>query len=776
MADKLSNLTQTNSLSNEDLIYVVQPSAVAGQRSKGINKADFENTLSLNTNTNSRIVSGAVVWVSGLTYETVDLIYEINGVQFNITNGTQVTLSTANPTNPRIDVIYGDDSGTIAIETGTPSATPSKPLIQEGYQIELTFATVSATATEPDGVGIDTLYLEDVGQPTEWDATDNTGGLRIDTSNTTDPITDTKSIRTIDTLNTGDSFTLTNSTPVNTAELSYLRLSLEILTEWNKKEYIQVDLKSSSTVVASAWINRSVIDVNDLTVQTVTLLNADFGTITGASFDNIEFKCRSFNQIQYQIDDISILTSAVVTNPTNITGLDVSLDTTNFDTNLDNTITDVQKLADAVDELTTGSTTTSKTGTSIVFTENALYNEATYLTSGNLTLDLTGGVKDTFCLVYCDRYTPTISGEDYLLGSGNIDSATLNLLSFYYDGTQIVLNIVNVIVLISPSLTLTAGDEEIQVDWSTISNASNYIIERADDSGFTTNLTEVYNGALLTITDTGLTNGQIYYYRGTAEGIGFKESDYSTTESATPTVPSTDFTTNLVAGWQFESDLTDYTGNNDASAVGFTPTYTTGKVGNMIEMVGGSGDYLNAALGGGTSPYRDWDMIDGVSDLPFTIAFWVLHDSLGSAKQYLHYGETSVLRAWFLQKNASDELVVILRDNTGSNDIRHTVASGFSTATWYHLCMTYDGSETKEGLKWYKNGSEITGTRVENGTYVGMTDVSTSLIIGANAEFKTLNNLDGDLDEIKIWKNRELSSAEVTELYNLENAGTSVLP
>ena len=34
--------------------------------------------------------------------------------------------------------------------------------------------------------------------------------------------------------------------------------------------------------------------------------------------------------------------------------VDVSLDTTNFTTNLDGTITDVQKLADAVDDLTLG--------------------------------------------------------------------------------------------------------------------------------------------------------------------------------------------------------------------------------------------------------------------------------------------------------------------------------------------------------------------------------------------------------------------------------------
>lgn len=345
MATKVSALTKATTLDNDDLIYIAKSNSVS------ITKQNFENSLSLNTNTNSRIVRGGVVWVSGLIYETVDLIYEINGAQYDITNGTQVTLSTADATNPRIDVIYGDDLGAISIEAGTPLATPVKPTIQEGYQIELTFATVAATATEPTGVAIDTLYLEDVGQPTEWDATDNTGGVRIDTADTTTPITGTKSIRTIATLTDLDSFTLTNATPINTAELNYLRLSIKLLNTMQKKEFITVNLKSATTVVGSFIIDQNAIDRTDLTTQTLTIFNADFSAFSGASFDNIEFPCRSLGTIQYQIDDITIFTSDVITSPTNITGSDVSLDTTNFDTNLDGTITDVQKLADAVDDL-----------------------------------------------------------------------------------------------------------------------------------------------------------------------------------------------------------------------------------------------------------------------------------------------------------------------------------------------------------------------------------------------------------------------------------------
>jgi len=192
-----------------------------------------------------------------------------------------------------------------------------------------------------------------------------------------------------------------------------------------------------------------------------------------------------------------------------------------------------------VEGTSSGTTTaTSKTGTSIVFTENALYNEATYLTSGALTLDLTGAVKDTYCAVYCNGYAPAISGEDYFISSGVLNAIKLNILSFYYDGTKIYLNIGNVDTLTAPTLTLTEGDTELIVNWSAITDADNYVIERADDSGFTTNLTEIYSGALLTYTNTGLTNGQTYYFRGKAQGGGFIESSWSATVSDSPEVAS----------------------------------------------------------------------------------------------------------------------------------------------------------------------------------------------------------------------------------------------
>ena len=174
------------------------------------------------------------------------------------------------------------------------------------------------------------------------------------------------------------------------------------------------------------------------------------------------------------------------------------------------------------DNLGISSTTESKTGTSIVFTEDAIYNADTPLESGNLTLSDTGAVFGSISEVHVKGYTPTISGLEYAISGGAIDSNTHNIISMQYIGTTDSTNKVDITVrnwalLTAPSLTLTAGDEEIQVDWSAITDADSYVIEMDDNSGFTSP-TEIYSGALLTYTETGLTNGTTYYFRGKSIG------------------------------------------------------------------------------------------------------------------------------------------------------------------------------------------------------------------------------------------------------------------
>jgi len=71
-------------------------------------------------------------------------------------------------------------------------------------------------------------------------------------------------------------------------------------------------------------------------------------------------------------------------------------------------------------------------------------------------------------------------------------------------------------LFIPTSFVATAGGTpttQIQLDWSAVAKATGYVVERSTASNFTTGLTTVYSGPLLTYLNTGLTTATLYYYR-----------------------------------------------------------------------------------------------------------------------------------------------------------------------------------------------------------------------------------------------------------------------
>ena len=68
-------------------------------------------------------------------------------------------------------------------------------------------------------------------------------------------------------------------------------------------------------------------------------------------------------------------------------------------------------------------------------------------------------------------------------------------------------------------------------------------------------------------------------------------------------------------------------------------------------------------------------------------------------------------------------------------------------------------------MKLYKNGTEAVKSSYLAGTYVKCTNIGSNTAFGVGEWFNG-NYLNGILDEVAIWKNRELTSLEVAELYN----------
>lgn len=124
-----------------------------------------------------------IEYVSGLTYTVGACTYSINGTVYN-SPMSNITLATADPTNPRIDVVFVDTTQVVQSITGTPAATPQQPVVDPSTQLELTFVLVPATATTPGNTVTVPIYLEG----TEWTGSvGGTNSARVNLTSTSNP-------------------------------------------------------------------------------------------------------------------------------------------------------------------------------------------------------------------------------------------------------------------------------------------------------------------------------------------------------------------------------------------------------------------------------------------------------------------------------------------------------------------------------------------------------------------------------------------------------------
>jgi len=199
------------------------------------------------------ILSGGASWDSGLTFNVSALTYIINGTYYASAAG-QVTLATAHATLNRIDVIYANTSGAIGVITGTPSASPAKPMVGP-TQIEVTFATVNALQTTPAGVSVTNVYLENAGTGGgEWNVAESTGAARIALASTSNPYQGTKDIEATNAVN-GDMITFTPAAPFDTSAQTNLEFALRAKSTWSAGERIWISLYNTSGSPMSTWLS-----------------------------------------------------------------------------------------------------------------------------------------------------------------------------------------------------------------------------------------------------------------------------------------------------------------------------------------------------------------------------------------------------------------------------------------------------------------------------------------------------------------------------------------
>ena len=200
--------------------------------------------------------------------------------------------------------------------------------------------------------------------------------------------------------------------------------------------------------------------------------------------------------------------------------------------------------------------------------------------------------------------------------------------------------------------------------------------------------------------------------------------------------------TNLISYYKLD-DVNDYYASNNLTNNN-TVTFVTGKIDNAGDFEVDSTQYLsntgNLGIDGGAISFSAWIKLESQTAARFIVN---------------QFSDTSHIGYW-IHYNGS--ILEFERLKRGVADDRIQYSTSPSNGTWYHVVLTYDGSN----LRGYLNGSEVTGSPVAS-TGNGSVSDTTGFRIGADRG--NANTFDGLIDEVGVWS-KALSTTEITDLYN----------
>jgi hypothetical protein len=151
---------------------------------------NFYNYYTTVVNSASKIISGSVVWDTGLIYNSTNIFYTINGVNY-LAPATTRTLSPSDPSLSRIDLFYVDIYGNLGVAEGEFAENPTSPILTPD-QLEVMLVLIPAGATEPSNAGdVEKIYDENV----EWTTSStNDTDVSVDFASTDNPANGSKRI------------------------------------------------------------------------------------------------------------------------------------------------------------------------------------------------------------------------------------------------------------------------------------------------------------------------------------------------------------------------------------------------------------------------------------------------------------------------------------------------------------------------------------------------------------------------------------------------------
>lgn len=299
------------------------------------------------------------------------------------------------------------------------------------------------------------------------------------------------------------------------------------------------------------------------------------------------------------------------------------------------------------------------------------------------------------------------------------------------------------------NLTLAIGNapanDEIDVSWDAVTGATLYRIRYSTDGVDWTEI-DTTAGTTYTLTSADFDIDAVTHYVEVRAENGGGESEW-----AQETISG--LLVSLVAYWTMNEDSgtrADSAGDNDLTdnnTVGAVP----GIIGNAALFVAANNEYLECAddvalnIGGGDFSIQAWHREETASPTEFQGIMGKDHFGVG--------------REWLMQYEFSANTIQFYLFDAGGG-VAGNVASagGLTRDVRRHVMITRSGAALAMRLN---NGTAT------NGTVTGTPVSSTSLNFRIGSDnLGSSSALNGDVDEVGIWKGRELSVAQRAAIYN----------
>jgi hypothetical protein len=255
------------------------------------------------------------------------------------------------------------------------------------------------------------------------------------------------------------------------------------------------------------------------------------------------------------------------------------------------------------------------------------------------------------------------------------------------------------------NLTATEdGFDTINLEWDLVDDAEKYVLERSETGDFTDTV-QIYEGAELEYSDTGLTAETQYYYRLRAIAHGANPSNYATANATT----SEGLSVEAISWSQLQNAVDSGSGTITGTStipIGGTATKKLSKAnGNYVEYINNSSDGAVLCLEAVDNANYRWNIITG---------------NIILSSVYVYMGNAHALTG---QANGGGDAVI---DSASVNDV-------------YRLEISGDDVLVKKSTD---NGNSYSTLLTHSGVLTGVTNIYVVAIIAAGGS-KRLNNVKG---------------------------------